>query len=67
MKPKNFNTLVMTSAMGLFFGIVGCVLGLKAMGMPFWGVAVGIGIAGAAAILAGLNQSSELYDDSSES
>lgn len=57
----------MASSMGLFFGIVGCLLGLKAMGMPLWGVTVGVGIAGVVSMLVGSRQIAELYDDSSES
>ncbi len=67
MKPKNLKTLVLTSWMGTFFGITGCVIGLKAMGMSLWGVLVGILVAAGLAIFVGHHVITELYDDSNES
>jgi hypothetical protein len=66
MKPKNFRTLVMTSWMGTFFGVIGCLIGLRSIGMPNWIVVVGIGVAGTFSVIVGSKQISELYDDSSE-
>jgi len=61
MQPANFRTMVYTSTLGLFFGLVGVVLGLCNMGLPHWAVLVGISIASVVTTVAGVAQISELY------
>lgn len=57
----------MTSWLGLFLGIVGCLLGLTAMGMPLWCALVGILVAGMVSMFIGSKQSVELFRNFSES
>lgn len=67
MKPQNFRTLVVTSWLGFYFGVNGCLLGLRALGMPIWGVFVGIGVASVLSMFFGAKHVSELYEDHNDS
>lgn len=54
MNSKNFDALSLTATMALFFGMAGCTLALRSLGMPLCGVAIGLGIAFAVTVYVGI-------------